>query len=218
MLAFDIETAVDPSRIAEIPEPEVALGNLVDPVKISAKREAAKAKVIEQAALDPFYSRVLCLCTAWREKDGTIGYGLNADDDEQRRLELFWNEVATEKSLVTFNGSAFDLPFLYRRSLILGVPTRKIDMHQYRTAEPGGQHLDVCRLLATTDVGNSHPGNQHFYAKSLLGRTSPHPDLDKSRLGEIWQTPNGRRQIIEECTWDAETTLLLAEKLIPIYG
>ena len=45
IIALDIETIPNADMIARLPEPEVALGNLVDPAKIAAKKAAVKVKL-----------------------------------------------------------------------------------------------------------------------------------------------------------------------------
>ena len=59
-LFFDIETAANPENLALMPEPK-APGNIKDPVKIAAAIAEKKQELIDMAALDPDYGKVLSI-------------------------------------------------------------------------------------------------------------------------------------------------------------
>ena len=56
IIALDIETIPNADMFSRLPEPEVAIGNLVDPAKIAAKKAAVKVKQIADMALDPLWA------------------------------------------------------------------------------------------------------------------------------------------------------------------
>lgn len=135
MICFDIETeplAEDVLRqmMPEFDEAGVAVGNLKDPQKIAEKIAAAKAnheaRFIERAALDPITSRVLIV--SYHSDAGTA---IQARDDgpngpsEEKLLTDFWTTAskarAKQRSLVGVFIHGFDLPFLMRRSWLLGI-------------------------------------------------------------------------------------------------
>ena len=115
-LAFDIETMADPEMVKNIPEPEVAVGNLKDPVKIEAKRKQARADQIGKAALDPHFSRVLCITIAGRDGRGQGHFPADVEtrfrspagdpySAERDLLVWFWNNVVAHWSATgTHNG------------------------------------------------------------------------------------------------------------------
>lgn len=65
---FDIETQANPENLALAPEPK-APGNLKDPAKIAAAIEEKKRDLIESAALDPDYGKVLSIGLSYQDSD-----------------------------------------------------------------------------------------------------------------------------------------------------
>jgi hypothetical protein len=134
MLVFDIETEPLPEEqlLAIMPpfdSDSVALGNLKDPAKIAeklAEKEAShRRKFVEDAAFNANTARVLA-----------IGYHSTVNGktciqatDEEKMIVDFWGQAskmrAAGRSIVGVNITGFDLPFLCRRSWLLGldVPT-----------------------------------------------------------------------------------------------
>ncbi len=216
-LAIDIETMPAPEKVASMPEPEVLTGNLKDPAKIAEKAAEARRKQVEKAALDPHFARVLAIGTAVRNGEQIIADVdiLQRDGDldvaERRLLVSFWDRVRSHEGnrFATFYGSRFDIPFLYRRSLLLGVRPARIDCHPYRVAEVDAEHLDVREALIASECGECHPRTLQWYAAAVLGEVCPY-DVDKTKLAEIWQAGHDE-QIKTLCGWDVATTLRLAE-------
>lgn len=139
MISFDIETeplAEDVLRqmLPEFDQDSVAVGNLKDPAKIAEKiaaaRESHESKFFERAALSAETARVLIV--SYHSDAGTA---IQARDDsgagpsEEKLLTDFWTTAskarAKQRSLVGVFIHGFDLPFLCRRSWLLGldVPT-----------------------------------------------------------------------------------------------
>jgi len=216
-LAIDIETMPDPDKVAGMPEPEVLTGNLKDPANIAEKVAEARRKQIDKAALDPHFARVLAIGTAVRNGDrvdadvGILQRGEVLDVAERRLLISFWDRVRAHEAgrFATFYGSRFDIPFLYRRSLLLGVRPARIDCHPYRVAEADAEQLDVREALLANECGDCHPHTLQWYAAAILGDACPY-DVDKSKLAELWQA--GDDETIKLlCGWDVFETLRLAE-------
>lgn len=226
-LAIDIETAPIPELLDQIPMPDVACGNLKDPIKIREKCDQARADQVTKAALDPHYGRIISIAIAWREPDKSLrSHALTVADDtlEEHALRWAWDRCCEAGCLVTFNGAAFDIPFMLRRSLIIGVRPVRVPCGKYDilSAQAEGGHLDVCACLHQWEVGQGfgnplgYKRNLAFYAKVLLGRDDPHPDIDHAELGRLMDA--GKVGLVDEINrWDAETTLLLAEKIATVY-
>ncbi|MCA9363157.1 ribonuclease H-like domain-containing protein [Candidatus Kaiserbacteria bacterium] len=64
--------------------------------------------------------------------------------DEKELLEDFWDSVREYDVVVSFNGRAFDIPFLYIRSIALGVkPSIEIARQRYVTKQQCPYHVDL---------------------------------------------------------------------------
>lgn len=231
-LAFDIETAADESKIEDLPHPEVAIGNLKDPVKIDEKIQRAKTEQRANMALDPHFSRVVAIGAKinyddprWFEREAVFMPVAEADSSEAAMLASFWQMVgdSNAEQICTFNGAGFDVPYLMRRSLLLGIRPVQLPIDRYHIG-PTDRHFDVCATLHRWEVGNGYSSNplnysrnQHFYAGKLLNRVPPHAEVKKGEIGQLIAA--GQTQIVRDIVaWDAETTLLLAEKVAGFYA
>lgn len=232
-LAFDIETQANTHRIASMPVPEVKTGNLKDPVKIAEKEREAVENQVSRAALDANFARVVCISCAIRERGQKEPRSwttfrkpalpdtpeTEVDNNERDLLAWFWDKAVGYDHFITFNGATFDVPFLVRRSLILGVPAFRIDCHRYRILERNSQHLDLCAVLHEHESTDSvaYRRNLHFYSKLILGEDPPYgTDLQKASIGAMYDA--GNLQAIEQvCRWDAEVLLRLFEAVAIYY-
>lgn len=127
-LIFDLETAPLPDA-AEYLEPASAPGNYKDPDKIAAYIADANAKNLEQAGLDVDLGQIVAIGWWWEGQEAEVCSA--AYCTERDMLKQFW-AVAEGRHLVGYNVLAFDLPFLFRRSLYLGVPTPFLQIEKYR--------------------------------------------------------------------------------------
>ncbi len=232
-LAFDIETQADPAKIACMADPEVALGNTKDPAKVAEKIAEARVKQIDKAALDPHLSRVMCISVGQRDgihpdseikSETTIRKhpfhdDYNVDDAESSLLVWFWDRVRLHKHFVTFNGAGFDLPFLLRRSMLLGVRPCRIECGKYRVTEPGCEHLDLYQLLSEAyGCYSASKQNLHFYAKEILKEEPTYgEDLEKGALGRMFEAGQ-HDKISEVCAWDCSATLRIGEIAESVYA
>lgn len=199
-LVFDIETAASPESLTLAPEPVVnAPSNYKDPEKIKeyVERESARLKeeLVEKAALDPDYGQVLSIglrlygpdqlneTTVFVNRD--VFYpdaevtAIPADAmHESGLLWMFWKIFADcGGRCVGFNILSFDLPFLMRRSMALGVSIPLLPMlAKYRTEPvtdlygilynwaPGKSLKTVARLYK---IENECPGIDGSCVKDL---------------------------------------------------
>lgn len=127
-VTFDIETIPNTSMIARLPKPDVKAGNLKDPAKIAEKEAAARAEQIEKMALSPLWGRV-CAWGGAEDAETVHAECLTAETDaEEARIVEEAFRTLSKGRIVTYNGKAFDLPFIYRRAVLLGIDPREFGM------------------------------------------------------------------------------------------
>lgn len=180
---------VPPPHPGEFFDASVKLGNLKDPAKIREKIEAARAahlksvaeheqnvedalesattEWMQKAALDPTTGRVLCVGF-----QSAKGFTFEGGDSEEELLRFIWSRFSAwcgQRKVCGWNSRQFDLPFLYRRSVILGV-----DVPRSILAYGGGRWVNWSdSLVDLRDVwlcGQSasvHPSSLDYVARSL---------------------------------------------------
>lgn len=108
-------------------------------------------------ALSPYKGQIISLAMYDRERELGSVYFVSPKDDsfsgdsftykartEKELLEDFWASASVYDVFVTFNGRAFDIPFIYIRSLALGVqPTIQIARERYVTKQSTAYHVDL---------------------------------------------------------------------------
>lgn len=130
-MAFDCETAPLPEDYLRennlLPEFEPP-GNIKDPAKLAEREQAHIQKALSDAALSPITGSVCAV--GWMIGSDVKTYQSIMTTDGVTELTLlkeFWRHVRNflnmdqGNSLMGFNIKKFDLPFLVRRSWILGV-------------------------------------------------------------------------------------------------
>jgi DNA polymerase elongation subunit (family B) len=156
-VVFDIETSGAPFETLD----EQQQRYLLKFAETDEQRANEKLKV----NLYPFTAEVVCIgmlnvdtrkgrvllrggeLAPWQSDDGAIDY---LPFDERGLLEQFWRDIAHYDQLVSFNGRAFDGPFLHIRSAMLGVhPSRPLVTNRYNPA----LHCDLLEQLTYYGVG-----------------------------------------------------------------
>jgi hypothetical protein len=183
---------------------EVKTGNIKDEAKIAEKIALAeanhRANFIDRAALDARTGTVACI--GWHDSGGShlmlVGdifitgpgdYTAESYATETLLIEAFYKSVneaiddaaqsaqSQRLRFITYNGHAFDWPFLIRRSWILGI--RKIPMMLWRKGRYFGEpSLDLRELWQLGDR-EAHSGGLGGLARALgVG--------DKTASGKDW--------------------------------
>ena len=213
-ITFDIETIPNTSMLDRLPKPKAATGNLKDPAKIAEKEAAARAEQIEKMALSPLYGRICCWVGA-DDTDKVYSDILTAETDaeETRVIESAFNLLAGSR-IVTYNGTAFDLPFIYRRAVLLGIDPRRFGMPplaaltaRYSDAR---QHIDV--MLAWCGYGQFEKLDN--IAAALL---EDHKIvIDFHDFPKMIQTAEGRKTLAEYCVQDVLLTQRIYNRIAGI--
>ena len=167
--------------------------------------DAARQHVERYMALRPEFGHVICIGMG---HDGR-GRGeletkvLTAQRIEEERpiLEAFWEVVRAGRDwrFVTFNGLAFDVPFLVRRSIYLGVPpTAGLPTRPFAL----DSHFDVMRVLSNWE--RSDAVRLEIVAE-LLGLAKSPAGMEGSQVLGLWRA--GRIAEIETyCLGDVRLT------------
>jgi predicted PolB exonuclease-like 3'-5' exonuclease len=177
---------------------------------VAAKYEQYKVSAwdefVGKAALSPITGRVLMVGVV--QDDSFAGI---MDDNERANLTAFWelaeNALMSKNRIIGHNSNGFDLPFLVRRSWMLGVHVpREIKHGRYwnplfvDTMEAWGcgsrEFIRLNDLAAAFGVGQKTEG---FAGK----------DFHKFWFG----TPEQRTEAIEYCEQDVRLTAAIAAKM-----
>lgn len=126
---YDIETCPLPADELEVMAPEfLPAKNLKDPEKIAADVAAKRREWMDRAALSALTGRVLAIGILRGDADKPeIVHGVN----EEAMIQWFWDMLPECGGMASFNGHAFDLPYLVRRSWKLRIPVPPIRSGRY---------------------------------------------------------------------------------------
>ena len=195
-LFFDCECLANPENLALMPDPKPP-ANLKDPAKIEAAIAEKKAEQIEMAALDPDYGKILSIgyaagpdmpisvtlvgesvCVEWDPETGNeVSFRETTEADV---LTEFWETFARcGGNCVGYNILSFDLPYLLRRSMYLGVQVPYFPvLARYRNE----QVTDLMAILCNWD---SYKAKSLKQMARLLGITPLCPDADGSKVKDM---------------------------------
>jgi len=124
-LIFDLECGPLPREVIEpLFEPFEPNSGWKDPVKIERARLEYIEDCIDRAALNPLTGQILCIGL---QEDDEPPWVL-IEDTEAELIEEFWKITGLRQvthQLVGFDSNRFDLPYLVRRSWILGIGVPK---------------------------------------------------------------------------------------------
>lgn len=223
-LVFDIETNALPIETFDEAQCEYLFRD-ASKLPEEPARETKRAEIRQLFNLWPFTARAVCVAMLNAESlRGQVlfiaeDYEENAESgpvefvpcvDESELLTAFWDVAKHYDSVVTFNGRGFDVPFLYLRSAILGVPISRKNWLGYRFATD--PHCDLAEQLTFYGVsgrdGAARRFNLDFYCKAF-GIESPKAHgvtgLDVNQL-----IADGRhRDVADYCLRDVHATVLL---------
>lgn len=140
-LVLDIETIPCEESMRSLLPPITPPANFKEEKKMREWEENMLSSLREQqyhaTALDGTFGRILCiglmtLSSDSKPKEALAIYG----KEEKKVLIKFWEGIKeyNKPYLITYNGLSFDLPFIWKRSVIHQVqPTMKFDLRYYRT-------------------------------------------------------------------------------------
>ena len=209
-VVFDIETLGFPLESFDSVQQEYLL-------KFADTQEKREIE-IQKFSLSPLTARVIAIAMLnpdtmsgkvfyqsdekdmYASEDGKVEF---VSGDEQEVIQNFWDNVKHYDRIVTFNGRAFDNPFLLLRSAIIGIrPTRNIMPYRYDSKE----HCDLLEQL--TFYGAVRKYNLDFYCK-VFGIKSPKSEgITGLDLGDLFHEKKFCK-IAEYCLGDVIATAQL---------
>ena len=202
---IDIETYPNEEMIDRLPEPKID-ARVKDPVKIEAKRIEGRAKQIDEMALNPLYGKIACV--GYKKEDNK---GVVICDEEDLVIKEFFEKIIpfgqqNSPKIVTWNGMGFDVPFIYKRALILGFnPTVSMShfMKRYQTEI----HCDLMQIWMNW-YGYEKLNN---VATVLLDEGKQ--EFDIKTIKDLIKTEDGQSEIAKYCEQDVEITSKLFYKM-----
>jgi DNA polymerase elongation subunit (family B) len=203
-LVLDIET-IGESWLDFDLDTQNALTNWISQsTKTKAEYEKELLKVKEQLAFSPLTGSVVALGmydidrklgAVYFVGDGngesyTNGEFTFKERTEKELLEDFWEGARSYDVFVTFNGRAFDLPFLMHRSAILGVkPDITLLGQRYLNRQAIPYHVDLLDEL--TFYGAMKRQSLHMYCRAY-GTPSPKGEGAGAEVSEMFQASRFR--------------------------
>ena len=203
-LVFDLESAPIDGAAQYLEEP-TAPSNYVKPEAISAYVAKAKAKQLDECALDVDLARIVAL--GFTNGDGGVScYPLKDEQDEREALEHFWGRIQPYPypRLIGWNVIGFDLPMMIRRSLYLGMAAPSIPLGKYK-------HPDVDDLMLVWSMDGALKFRSLNFVCKRLGIDIPDAmsgaDVGKAVVENRWE------DVVTHCISDVRRTAAVAEKL-----
>lgn len=226
-LVFDIETGAAPQdQLVEVIAKQMdewePPKNIKDEAKIEERRNKAIESIISKAALSPLTGRILAIGYLNPFKNGGTfavhGVSEGAHEpcdksDEHDLISKFWSMVTSGRTLLGWNILGFDLPFIYRRSVILG-----IDVPPMLRGDSNGrwsqQFHDIMHLWSFGLFGPDRYESLDTVCKAC-GVVGKMDGIDGSMFEQMYLRGDSttRAQAIEYCKMDLLACWSVAERL-----
>ena len=107
---------------------------------------------------------------------------------EQEMLENFWQGAQKYEEFISFNGRAFDVPFLMVRSAVHKIrPTKDLLANRYLNLQPrGAKHIDLQEQL-TFYGAMRRKGGLHLWCRSLGIESPKGQGISGEDVGELFR-------------------------------
>lgn len=212
MIGLDIETVPNLELINLLPQPEPD-ARIKDPVKIAADIEKKKAAYLEKAALAPETGAICCAAVWSPEKEAVMCF-----NNEMKVLSFLVDYLRTDQHIVTWNGKAFDIPFIYKRMIFNAfVPKLIHPMSALTKRYTTFPHYDGKEIVS----GGGKPlfpgiWRLEFYAKALL--EDKKEGVEPKEIPNLMKTEKGRDKVASYCKYDAKLAYRIVNRIRTVVG
>jgi len=212
--ALDIETIPNPATFDMLPDP-TAKANLKDPAKIAADIEAKRQKLRDDAALDPLTGRVCAIAYVGmidgKEAEHVDVIAAPTDDDERTIIQGCMMTLGKpDARIVTWNGIGFDMPYIYKRAMVLDINPADFDappLSAWTKRYNTDRHYDLMQIW----------GAWRDFVKldtvAILVMGENKIEIDFKLFLEFIETAEGRAKLGEYCLQDTRLTWKLFNRM-----
>ena len=203
-------------------------GTIWDDVPEGQTAEEAVSKM----ALSPLLGRVCAFSMVAEDGQSEIVEGspvfnrcIYEENDEQEKFivqsffDIIFSEQHFNHALVTFNGTDFDIPFMFKRGVILGVDFDKYPkihtLYDYASSEYYSKNIHIDVLGRWGSRYNRHGCTLNKLSEAILGDKKI--EINLPSFAEMIKTEDGRDQIMAYCAKDVILTLRLFKKLTGVF-
>lgn len=214
-LIFDIETVPQPWDLFDDYTKVQLIRNAGEKGEVGAKA---------QLGLSPFTGSIVSVAMYDVERRQGAVYFVGDGSDttyseegfvikertENGILEDFWEGVLSYDVFVTFNGRAFDVPFLLHRSVVHGIrPSLAFNQSRYLTKQSSPYHIDLMDELTMYGAMSKRP-SLHLLLRAY-GIESKKGEVDGSQVAELFHAKKFR-DLVRHNIDDIIATTALYEK------
>lgn len=167
-----------------------------------AKKEQAESEWLK-TSFDGSYGQIICICASI---NGVIEKYTDEHDNEAGLLDRFWSDVSkqTRSPMFVAHNAKFDLPFIYKRSVINGVEIPVI-------FKPYGRHGS--QYFCTMEAWEGFNGRIKLDTLAKILKVGKKTEgIDGSKVFGEWQDGNIKK-IADYCRDDVQLTLDIYNKL-----
>lgn len=212
VFAFDIETMPDAGKVKCLPEPKYDK-RLKDPTKIMIDKAEKKKDQLLKMSLNPFTGKIASAAFWSSKHHGCLLVGEGTQIDEGAVVRWSLDQISESARVVTFNGKAFDIPFLLIRAMVLGVQSTIVPtafMKRYQSS----RHYDLMEVLTFSNWNEAE--KLEFYSKCLFDEGKE--AFDYTEIPQMIKSEEGRDRLRVFNLRDAELTWRIYEKVKDYLG
>lgn len=187
-LFFDIETL---SSADEHKETHLEI------LRKKNKTEKTDKELHVATSFEGTFGRICCIAIIKEDESGVIQKEVFSGD-EKEILENFWKAAEGVHRYVGHNIWGFDLPFIYKRSIILGVRPLSINFARYR-------NIPIYDTMMEWELWNMQKSQKLDTLAKILGFPTSKEEMDGSMVADYYR--QGRiDEICIYCMKDVELT------------